>query len=107
MTMSAELLHIMSEAYDKGCPYMPMPDYIHECRAYGETVRCGYDCAEDGGEYEADIEIADIEIADIDTDDPDAIKETVVSRACDSLLAKYGSRIALPTEDSAIWFDGQ
>lgn len=48
--MSAELLHIMFEAYDKACPYMPMPDYIHECRAYGETLRCGYDCAEDGGE---------------------------------------------------------
>lgn len=100
--MNTKLLRIISEAYDKACPYMPMPDYIHECRAYGETLRCGYDCAEDGGEYEVDIEIADI-----DTDDPDAIKETVVSRACDSLLAKYGSRIALPTEDSAIWFDGQ
>ena len=100
--MSVELLHIMFEAYDKACQYMPMHDYIHKCRTYGETLRCGYDCAKDGNEYEVDIEIADI-----DSDDPDTIKETVVSRACDSLLAKYGSRIALPTEDSAIWFDGQ
>ena len=100
--MSVELLHIMFEAYDKACPYMPMHDYIHKCRTYGETLRCGYDCAKDGNEYEVDIEIADI-----DSDDPDTIKETVVSRACDSLLAKYGSRIALPTEDSAILFDGQ
>lgn len=100
--MGDELLNRMSEAYDTACPYMPMPDFIRECLAYGEKLRCGYDCAEDGNEYEVDIEIADI-----DSDDPDTIKEAVVSRACDSLLAKYGSRIALPTEDSAVWFDGQ
>lgn len=100
-----EIHNILFCRYDIAHPYNETDEFVRSCTAGAGNgiMYCGYDCAENDGEYEVPIRIIKEEVQELD---PIQLRTLVIKKFCICLAEKYGKDISPPTAESFVWFDG-